>query len=370
MVEHIDTVVLGAGVIGLAAARALALDGREVLLLEREGGIGTGISSRNSEVIHAGIYYPTGSLKARLCVAGRVALYDYCTTHGVRFAKPGKLIVASEATECARLDAIKAQAAANGVALTMHSGKEARALEPELRVAAALYSPETGIVDSHALMLSLQGEFEEAGGMIALRAPFLKGVVTDTGFRLEIGGDHPMALACHRLVNATGLAAPDVARRLSGMPQETLPRGHLCKGSYFGLNARAPFTRLIYPVPEPGGLGVHVTLDLGGLVRFGPDVEWTEQESYDLDPRRGEAFYAAIRRYWPQLPDGALIPAYSGIRPKISGPGEAAADFLIQGPATHGIAGLVNLLGIESPGLTASLGIGDAVVNVLAGEEP
>jgi len=370
MVEDVDAVVLGAGVVGLAAARALARGGREVLLVEREGGIGTGISSRNSEVVHAGIYYPTGSLKARLCVAGRATLYDYCTAHGVRFAKPGKLIVAAEATECTRLEAIRAQAAANGVVLAMVSGKEARALEPELRVEAALHSPETGIVDSHALMLSLQGEFEDAGGMIALRAPFETGAVTDTGFRLEIGGDHPMTLACRTLVNATGLAAPDVARRLSGLPQETLPRGYLCKGSYFGLNARAPFTRLIYPVPEPGGLGVHVTLDLGGQVRFGPDVEWVAQESYDVAPLRCAAIYAAIRRYWPALPDGALVPAYSGIRPKISGPDEAAADFLIQGPATHGIAGLVNLLGIESPGLTASLSLGDAVVNVLAGEEP
>ena len=367
MVERIEAVVLGAGVVGLAVARALALAGREVLLLEAAGGIGTVTSSRNSEVVHAGIYYPTGSLKARLCVAGRQALYGYCEAHGVPIRKLGKLIVASDPAESARLDGIAAQAAANGVTLTQMSGAEARAMEPALRVDSALHSPETGIVDSHALMLAYQGEMEAAGGMLATHAPVLGGAVTDRGIRLDVGGEAAMQLECRLLVNAVGLHAPDVARSIAGIPSQTIPRAWLCKGSYYGLASRAPFSRLIYPVPEPGGLGVHLTLDLGGQARFGPDVEWVEREEYDVDLARAAGFYAAIRRYWPGLPDGALVPGYAGIRPKISGPGEPAADFAVLGPAVHGVPGLVNLFGIESPGLTASLAIGAMAVDCLDG---
>ena len=365
MIERVEAVVLGAGVVGLAVARALAQAGREVLVLEAAGGIGTVTSSRNSEVVHAGIYYPTGSLKARLCVAGRVALYDFCATHGVPVHKLGKLIVASDPAESARLAKIQAQAAANGVELAHLSGEEARAMEPALRVDSALHSPETGIVDSHALMLAYQGDMEEAGGTTAVHAPVLGGTVTGHGIELHVGGDAPMRLACDILVNAVGLHAPDVARSIAGIPAQTIPRAYLCKGNYYGLQGRAPFSRLVYPVPEPGGLGVHLTLDLGGQARFGPDVEWVEREEYDVDLGRAAGFYAAIRRYWPALPDNALVPGYAGIRPKISGPHEPAADFALLGPAVHGVPGLVNLFGIESPGLTASLAIGDAVVEML-----
>ena len=370
MVEQVEAVVLGAGVVGLAVARALALAGHEVLVLEAAGAIGTVTSSRNSEVVHAGIYYPTGSLKARLCVAGRRALYSYCAAHGVPIRKLGKLIVASDPAELPRLETIQAQAAANGVELGWLDAAEGRAMEPALRAAAALHSSETGIVDSHALMLAYQGEAADAGAMVAFRTPLLSGGVTPSGFRLRTGGEAGMELGCAILVNAVGLHAPDVARSIEGIPQQTIPRGYLCKGSYYGLAGRAPFSRLIYPVPEPGGLGVHLTLDLGGQARFGPDVEWVEREDYDVDGARAAHFYAAIRRYWPELADGALVPGYAGIRPKISGPGEPAADFAILGPSAHGVPGLVNLFGIESPGLTASLAIGEAVLHCLAGAGP
>ena len=362
MIERVDSVVLGAGVVGLAVARALAIAGRDVLVLEAAAGIGTVTSSRNSEVVHAGIYYPTGSLKARLCVAGRVALYDYCATHGVPVHKLGKLIVASDPAETQRLQAIQAQAAANGVELALLPGDAVRAMEPALRVDSALHSPETGIVDSHALMLAYQGDLEAAGGAVAFHAPVLSGAVLDDGIRLQVGGEEPMQLDCRVLVNAVGLHAPDVARSIAGIPSQSIPRAYLCKGNYYGLQGRAPFSRLIYPVPEPGGLGVHLTLDLGGQARFGPDVEWVDQEDYDVDLGRAAGFYAAIRRYWPGLPDDALVPGYAGIRPKISGPAEPAADFAVLGPATHGIPGLVNLFGIESPGLTASLALGELVL--------
>lgn len=367
MTEQVEAVVLGAGVVGLAAARALALAGRDVLVLESAGAIGTVTSSRNSEVVHAGIYYPTGSLKATLCVAGRIALYEYCAAHGVAIQKIGKLIVASDPAETTRLANIQAQAAANGVDLTHISGADARAMEPALRVDSALLSPETGIVDSHGLMLAYQGELEDAGGTIAYHAPVTGGAVMDHGIRLEVGGEYPMALECQILVNATGLYAPHVARSITGIPSQTIPRAYFAKGNYYGLQGRAPFSRLIYPVPEPGGLGVHLTIDLGGQARFGPDVEWVDREEYDVDPARAAKFYAAIRRYWPDLADGALVPGYAGIRPKISGPGEPAADFDISGPTTHGVPGLVNLFGIESPGLTASLAIGQAVLQSLEG---
>jgi len=364
--EQVEAVVLGAGVVGLAVARGLAQSGREVLMLETAGGIGTGTSSRNSEVVHAGIYYPAGSRKARLCVAGREMLYAYCAEHGVPVNPLGKLIVASTPAEAPLLDGIQARAAANGVSLQKLSGAEARDAEPALQAEAALLSSRTGIVDSHALMLAYQGDLEDRGGMVAFRAPLLSGTVAEDGIRLRVGGEAPMELSCRILVNAVGLHAPDVARSIAGIPSQTIPRAWLCKGSYYSLGVHAPFRRLIYPVPEPGGLGVHLTLDLGGQARFGPDVEWVEREDYDVDLARADGFYAAIRRYWPGLPDGALQPGYAGIRPKISGPHEPAADFMLAGPQVHGVPGLVNLFGIESPGLTASLAIADEVVAMLA----
>ena len=365
--DHIECVVVGAGVVGLATARALAQSGREVLLLEGADGIGTGASSRNSEVIHAGIYYPAGSLKARFCVQGKAMLYAYCTERGIPHSRLGKLIVAADPAEVPILHTIRAKAAANGVDdLEYLPGEEAQRLEPALHAAAALLSPSTGIIDSHALMLAFQGDLEHAGGGTAFHAPVLGGTAEPGRFVLHVGGDEPMDLACEILVNAVGLHAPDMARRIAGIPPDTIPQSHLCKGSYYSLQGRAPFRRLIYPVPEAAGLGVHLTLDLGGQARFGPDVQWVEREEYDVDIRRADGFYAAIRRYWPALPDGALAPGYAGIRPKISGPAEPAADFLVSGPAQHGIGGLVNLFGIESPGLTSSMAIAahvEALVN-------
>ncbi len=335
-------------------------------MLEAAEGIGTGASSRNSEVIHAGIYYPTGSLKARFCVEGKHMLYDYCRERGIPHKRLGKLIVAADEAEVPVLAAIRQKAAENGVGdLESMSGDEARSVEPALRVAGALHSPSTGIIDSHALMLGYQGDIENAGGAVVFHAPVLGGEAGTGGFLLRIGGGEPMELECEILVNAVGLHAPDVARRIDGIPPETIPHKYLCKGSYYSLLGRAPFTHLIYPVPEKAGLGVHLTLDLGGQARFGPDTQWVEGEDYDVDIRRADGFYAAIRRYWPDLPDGGLSPGYAGIRPKISGPDEPNADFLVSGPAQHGIGGLVNLFGIESPGLTASMAIGAHVAGVV-----
>jgi len=362
-----DCVVIGAGVAGLAVARALALAGREVLVIEREDRIGSVTSARNSEVIHAGIYYPKDSLKARLCVEGRPALYAYCAERGIPHRRLGKLIVAGSEAEVATLDGIKARAAANGVGdLEFLSGAEAMEMEPALTCQGALLSPSTGIIDSHALMLSLLGDAEGAGASLALRAEVLGGEATADGIRLDIGGAEPMSIEARLVINSSGLDAPFLARKIAGIPPEHLPEGYFCKGSYFTLSGRAPFSRLVYPVPEKAGLGVHLTLDLGGQARFGPDTEWIETKQaqaldYTVDPRRGDAFYAAIRRYWPALPDGALVPGHSGIRPKISGPAEASADFMIQGPDTHGIPGLINLYGIESPGLTSCLALADYV---------
>lgn len=367
MPEKVECVVIGAGVVGLATARALALAGREVWLLESGPGIGGGVSSRNSEVIHAGIYYPTGSLKARFCVDGKAMLYDYCSERGIPHKRLGKLIVASDEAEVATLGAIRAKAAQNGVDdLVVLTQAEIGEMEPALRVAGALFSPSTGIIDSHALMLSLQGDIENAGGAVVVHAPVLGGAVQPGGaVLLQIGGAEPMELECEVLVNAVGLHAPDLARTIAGIPPTTIPQAHLCKGSYYALQGRAPFTHLVYPVPEKAGLGVHLTIDLGGQARFGPDVEWTATENYDVDISRAAGFYAAIRRYWPGLPDEALAPGYAGIRPKISGPTDPAADFLVSGPAEHGIGGLVNLFGIESPGLTASLAIGAHVAAII-----
>lgn len=365
--SSVDCVVAGAGVIGLAVARALALRGREVLVLEATGLVGSDTSARNSEVIHAGIYYAPGTLKARLCVAGRDALYAYCAERGIPHRRCGKLIVAASAAETDRLAAIDAHARACGVTdLEPLTGAQARALEPALDAEAALLSPSTGIIDSHALMLAYRGDLEDAGGMIAFNAPVLRGEATADGIVLEVGGAEPVRLTCSTFVNAAGHGAVPLARAIAGIPAETIPPAYFCKGSYFTLSGRAPFSRLVYPVPEQAGLGVHLTLDLGGQARFGPDTEWIAAQNYDVDPARGDTFYAAIRRYWPALPDGALNPAYAGIRPKIVPAGAPAADFRIDGPAEHGVPGLVQLFGIESPGLTASLAIGDLVAEKLA----
>ncbi|HZS82879.1 MAG TPA: NAD(P)/FAD-dependent oxidoreductase [Stellaceae bacterium] len=366
----VECVVVGAGVVGLAVARALAKAGIEVMVLEREYGIGFETSSRNSEVIHAGIYYPKDSLKALTCVEGKRRLYAYCAAHGVPHKRLGKLIVACSEEELPLLDGIRARAAANGVEdLVALDARELRRLEPALAALGGLLSPSTGIIDSHALMLAYQGEAEAAGAMVVFRAPVEGGALRKDGFMLEIGGAEPMRLACRMLVNSAGLYAPALARRIAGIPAASIPRDYLCRGVYFTLSGKAPFSRLIYPVPEKAGLGVHLTLDLAGQARFGPDVEWIDRVDYTVDPRRGDGFYAAIRRYWPGLPDGALQPGYAGIRPKITGPGEAAGDFVVQGPQAHGIPGLVNLYGIESPGLTASLALADRVLACLAERE-
>lgn len=367
--EHVDSVVIGAGVVGLACARALARRGHEVLVLEALDGIGRETSSRNSEVIHAGIYYPAGSLKAALCVRGRTMLYAFCASHGVAHARCGKLIVATQAQQESELDSLHAHATANGVDdMRWLTRAQVRDLEPEVNCTAALLSPSTGIVDSHALMLAMLGDAETDGAALAIHSRVERGVVTGRGIELEVaspGTEPPMRLCARRVVNAAGLHAWSVAASIEGMPAHAIPPRHLARGNYFQVAGRAPFSHLIYPVPEPGGLGTHLTLDLGGQARFGPDVEWIDHIDYSVDPRRGIRFVDEVRKYWPGLPDGALQPAYSGIRPKLSGPGEAAADFLIQGSVMHGVAGLVNLFGIESPGLTASLAIAKAVTGLL-----
>jgi L-2-hydroxyglutarate oxidase LhgO len=365
--ERVDAVVVGAGVVGLAVARALALAGREVIILEAAEGIGTETSSRNSEVIHAGIYYPPGSLKARFCVAGKLALYAYCAERGVPHARCGKLLVATEENQLPKLAAIKAQAEANGVTdLQRLSAGEARALEPALRCVAAYLSPSTGIVDSHAFMLALQGDAEAQGAAIAYQSPLERGRVRDNGIMLEVGGVEPMQVLARTVVNSAGLHAPRVAASIQGLPPAQVPPTYYAKGNYYSLIGRAPFSRLVYPMPNEAGLGVHITIDLGGQARFGPDVEWIDRIDYDVDPRRADSFYAAIRDYWPGLADGQLAPGYAGIRPKIVGPTEKAADFVVQGPRVHGVPGLVNLFGIESPGLTAALAIADYVADLLS----
>lgn len=363
----IDCIVLGAGVVGLAVARELALAGREVLIVEATEGIGTGTSARNSEVIHAGLYYPQGSLKARLCVEGKQMLYEYCSQRGIPHKRLGKLIVAANPEQTVKLAGISERARRNGVDdLYQIDGREAAELEPALVCDAALVSPSTGIVDSHGLMLALQGDAENAGAQCVFMTPFREGRRLENGeFLLSFDGGESMELTAGCIVNATGLAAPSVARRLAGQPEALIPTAYYCKGSYFTLSGRSPFSRLIYPMPDNAGLGVHLTVDMGGQAKFGPDTEWVPGEDYNIDPRRGDSFYAAVRSYWPGLPDGALQPGYTGIRPKIVGPGEPAADFVIAGPGTHGVTGLVNLFGIESPGLTASLAIGREALAVL-----
>jgi L-2-hydroxyglutarate oxidase LhgO len=367
--DKVDCVIVGAGVVGLAIARRLAMAGLEVIVLEAAEGIGTVTSSRNSEVIHAGIYYRAGSLMARMCVSGKKALYQYCRDHGVPHSKCGKLIVATSAKETEKLQSIRAHAEANGVLdMQLLSSDEARAVEPALNCDAALLSPSTGIIDSHAYMLALRGDAEAAGAAFAFHTPLVRARASGGRIEIEAGGEAPMTLACDLLVNAAGLGAPAVARSIEGVPIELIPCAYLAKGNYFSCSTRAPFSRLIYPVPEPGGLGVHLTLDMAGQARFGPDVEWVDHIDYAVDPARAERFYPAIRKYWPTLPDGALMPSYSGIRPKIVPPAVATQDFLIQGPRDHAVGGLINLFGIESPGLTSSLAIADHV-GELAGEQ-
>jgi L-2-hydroxyglutarate oxidase LhgO len=360
--DQFEAIVIGAGVVGLATARALALAGHEVLVLEAQRAFGRGVSSRNSEVVHAGLYYEAGSLKARLCVQGRERLYDHCEQRGVPYRKTGKLVVAVDARQAAGLAVIEARAAANGVAgLRRLDAREAAAMEPALRCDSALWSPETGIVDSHALMLSLVGDIEANGGLLACGSPFQDACLEPHGlWRVRCAED--TTLQCRWLVNAAGLQAQALAAHIEGLSPLHIPPLHLARGHYFTLAQRAPFRHLIYPLPVDGGLGVHLTLDLGGQAKFGPDVEWVGDETYTVDPARAALFEAEVRRWWPGLPAGALQPGYAGIRPKLSGPGEPAQDFRLDGPARHGLPGLVNLFGIESPGLTASLAIGDAVL--------
>jgi L-2-hydroxyglutarate oxidase LhgO len=366
MSERVDCLVVGAGVVGLAVARALALRGREVIVLEAEESIGNHTSSRNSEVIHAGIYYPKGSLKARLCVQGKQLLYPYCRERGIPFGNCGKVLVAGSEAEIPTVLGYIDKANANGVHdLRRITLDELRDLEPSVTAAAAVLSPSTGIIDSHALMLALQGDLENSGGAVVFLSPVLGGEVTADGIALRVGGAEPMELVCGTLVNSAGLFAPQLARSISGIPGHTIPPQYFAKGHYYTLSGKSPFRRLIYPMAGHGFLGVHVTIDLGGQARFGPDIEWIDRVDYSFNNAREPLFYEAIRRYYPALKDGALQPGYTGIRPKISGPNEPAADFVIQGPKDHGIRGLVNLYGIESPGLTASLAIGEDVVNLV-----
>ena len=368
----IGAVVIGAGVVGLACARALSRAGHETIMLERHGAIGTEISARNSEVIHAGLYYPEGSLKARFCVAGRGMLYRYLDAHGLPYRRTGKLIVATEEAQLGVLSGVAERARANGVSdIQEMTAAEARAMEPALRCVAALHSPSTGILDAHAYMLSLRGEFEDAGGAITFGSGVARIEAARGGFIVHVEGDEPMRLRTRIVVNAGGLWAPALAARTDGLDATHVPTAFFAKGNYFTLAGRAPFSRLIYPVPEAAGLGVHLTLDMGGQARFGPDVEWIEVENeapdYAVNPARGDAFYAEVRRYWPGLKDGALVPGYAGVRPKINAAGEAAADFVVSGPEAHGLQGLVNLFGIESPGLTASLAIAEEVLGMVRG---
>jgi L-2-hydroxyglutarate oxidase LhgO len=361
--EQADVVVIGAGVVGLAVAAALAGRGREVVALERHGAIGTEISSRNSEVIHAGLYYPAGSLKARLCVAGRKALYSYCEERGVAHRRCGKIIVATSEEQFARLDDYIAKARAIGVDdLVRLSGDEIRALEPHVSALGGVLSPSTGIVDSHALMLALQGDLENSGGVIAFHSPLESGRIEDERIILKLGGETGSELAANLVVNSAGLSAQAVAHAIAGFPPEHIPPCHYAKGNYFAMAGASPFTHLIYPVREAGGLGVHATVDLGGQVKFGPDVEWIDEINYDVDPARASRFAERIRLYYPDFDPERLLPAYAGVRPKIVGPDEPDGDFIISTPRDHGVPGLVNLFGIESPGLTASLAIGEYVV--------
>ncbi len=369
--DRVDAVVIGAGVVGLAVGRALAQSGREVIVLESGPAIGQGVSSRNSEVIHAGLYYTPGSLKARLCVRGKELLYALCESHGVAHQRCGKLVVANSEAEAAALRSLQARAHQNGVPTEWLAADQARALEPELRCTSALLSPTTGIVDSHGLMLALQGDLEKHGGCVALLSEARGAVLGQAGHAHVVRLADGTELAADLLVNAAALSACDLARRFEGLDPRHVPRPSYAKGNYYSLTGKAPFSRLVYPAPSDAWLGVHLTLDLGGQARFGPDLEWLDDTSpegidYTVDPRRADGFYAEVRRYWPGLPDGALAPSYSGVRPKIHRPDEPAPDFRIDGPARHAVPGLVNLFGIESPGLTSALAIAEDVVAALA----
>ena len=361
-----QVLVIGAGVVGLAAARAAARAGHDVVVAEKTGGIGNGVSSRNSEVIHAGLYYPPGSLRARHCVNGRHMLYDFCAAHGVPHRKCGKLVVAANDAELERVTAIAAQGTTNGAeGLEIIDGKAARALEPQLQCRGAMRSPETGILDVHGYMLALQGDLEDAGGAIAFNTP-VEGAARKNGqWAVRFGGADADTALFDAIINCAGLGAQDVARGIEEYPAIRVPRQVLAKGNYFTFTGKPAFTRLIYPTPMPGGLGVHVTLDLAGRMRFGPDVEWIEHEDYEVDPRRADIFYERIRTYWPSLPDDSLAPDYAGIRPKLTGKGDSAADFMIDAPAQHGLPGLIQLFGIESPGLTSSLSLAEEVAGYL-----
>jgi L-2-hydroxyglutarate oxidase LhgO len=369
-VEQVDVVVVGAGVVGLAVARSLALDGRDVLVLERAAQIGSGISSRSSEVIHAGIYYPPGSQKARHCVRGRQWLYRYLQDRGVAHRQTGKLIVANTPQQLMGLPDIVQRAAANGVTdLRQIDRAQARELEPALECLGAVLSPSTGILDSHALMLALQGDLEQAGGTVVCRSEVNH--LRARSDAIEVHMADGLALRARGVVNAAGLHACNLGAATEGLARHLVPRARYAKGNYFTLSGRAPFSRLIYPAPDPSthlaGLGVHLTLDLGGQARFGPDVQWVEHaDDLAVDASRAPLFEQEVRRYWPGLPPGVLLPDYAGIRPKISGPGEPAADFGLQGPRDHGVSGLVNLFAIESPGLTSCLSIADDVRQMLA----
>ncbi|MEM9604070.1 MAG: NAD(P)/FAD-dependent oxidoreductase [Pseudomonadota bacterium] len=365
--HRVETVVVGAGVVGLACARALAQAGREVVLLDAAEDIGTGVSARSSEVIHGGLYYPPGSLKATLCVEGKALLYRYCDAHGVGHRRCGKWLVASDEAEWAQLERIRENAAENGVTDLEPVSREAvRALEPHLQCAGVLHSPSTGVVDSHGLMLAYLGDIEDAGGAFARRSRVTSAECVFDGFRLRIDGEVE-PLCCRELINAAGLGAIPLARAIEGLPSDTVPTAYYAKGQYFRCGIRAPFSRLIYPVPQPGGLGIHLTLDLDGQARFGPDVQWVRAPEYSVDPASASLFDTAIRRYWPGLPANSLRPDYAGVRPKIAGPGEPAADFQLSDETHHGVPGYIGLYGIESPGLTASLAIGARAVVALGG---
>ncbi len=366
-VSHdVHTVVVGAGVVGLAIARALASDGKDVLILEQKNLFGSETSARHSEVIHAGIYYPKDSLKAKLCTRGKALLYDYCETHAVQFKQLGKIIVATSSDQMGELDAIQARALANGVAdLQKISATQIKQLEPEIDAKAGLLSPSTGILDSHGFMLSLLGNAESNGAMIAYNSTVDKVESGGDGFSVHVGGDDALTLKCKCVVNAAGHGACALAKNIQNAPVENVPSAKYAKGNYFRLQGRTPVSRLIYPVPEPGGLGVHITVDMAGQCRFGPDVQWQDSLDYNIDETRAEHFYDAIRRYWPALKDDALVPDYAGVRPKIAFGEKLHNDFVIHGSDAHGLEGLVNLFGIESPGLTASLAIAEQVSSLL-----
>ena len=362
-----QVLVIGAGVVGLAIARQAALAGHEVIVAEATGGIGNGVSSRNSEVIHAGMYYPTASQRAKHCVEGRRMLYAFCASHGVPHRKVGKLIVATDEKQTAKIEGIARQGEINGVeGLELIGSNAARAMEPALSCVAALHSPETGIIDSHSFMLALEGDLEDRGGMIAFNTPVERLRQAPEGWEVRFGGAEAGTFTVDAVINSAGLGAQKIARATEGYSPARVPRLVLAKGNYFGFNGKPVFTRLIYPAPVEGGLGTHVTLDLAGRMRFGPDVEWIEGENYDVDPARAQAFYARIRDYWPRLPDGSLAADYAGIRPKLTGPGEPAADFVIDGPRQHGRERLIHMFGIESPGLTSALSLAEEVTSYLS----